>query len=300
MRWRTVTPPDAVLEITINLQAGTHYRLQITDSQQRIRDGVTESSVSVANDVSLTVTEEIDGGAVVEWVYGVPSVRNTDDSLDARLAITSAKMLAGQRIVYLTDDKGMVTSLSNSHEVQTLYGEVVERMLSDVDRETNNPVMVSMFRAILEPTRRRTYTEFQALEMPKLFHFFSGKKLNARTSYGQSVVTRLDITGSEVPSSLSYELAWFDLAKQVAWLRRSETADHDRTADEVLAFVRTLVDGAGQRLPRRFNVGSTGVSDEAVYAIDLKTGLPKSVAYTRHIEMLGFSLDLRRQISVIQ
>jgi hypothetical protein len=83
-------------------------------------------------------------------------------------------------------------------------------------------------------------------------------------------------------------------------LRRSETTDRDRTADEVLAFVRTLANGAGQQLPRQFDVGSAGVSDEAIYEIDLKTGLPKSVAFSKRTEMLGFSVIQRRVIRVIQ
>ena len=171
---------------------------------------------------------------------------------------------------------------------------------ADIDRETNDPAITNAFRAVYEPLRRDSLREFLALELPKLFHFFSGKKLNASESYSESKVTRLEFTGAEVPSRLRYELAWFDRTKQVAWLRWSQRADHDRTADEVLAFARTLADGTGQRLPQRFDVGSTGVSDEAVYEIDLKTGLPKSVAFAKRTEMLGFSVDVRRQIRVIQ
>ena len=296
----TAAPPDAVLEITTILQAGTNYRLEIVNSQQRVRAGVTESFVSIVSDVNLTVTEEIDGGAVVEWVFGASSVRDADDSLEARLAIATAHMTEGQRVVYRTDREGRVTKLGNSSEVQTLYGHVIDRTLSEIDRETDNPELVNMFRAIFDSVRRRTYMEFQALEMPKLFHFFSGRKLDARSSYGKSSNTRLDFTGSEVPSRLRYELAWFDNTKQVAWLRRSETTDRDRTADEVLAFVRTLANGAGQQLPRQFDVGSAGVSDEAIYEIDLKTGLPKSVAFSKRTEMLGFSVIQRRVIRVIQ
>ena len=297
---KTAAPVDELLEITTKLRAGTRYRLEVADTQVRIRDGVRETSVTVVTNVELKVTQVVGGVTVVELVFGTPAVRKTDDSLEARLVVTSYRMFEGKRVLYRTDSRGAVTGLANSHEIGAVFSALVDRMIRDVGRETNNPMIVESIRAGFEPMRRGAYMETLALELPKLIHFFSGIKLDARTNYSRPKVMRLRLNGAEVPSKLHYELAWFDRTLQVAWLRWSQTADSNRTADVVESFTRSLAASAGHRLPRRFDFGSAGASEGAVYELDLKTGLPKSIAFSRDYEMLGFSTRQSLKIRVIQ
>lgn len=296
----TAAPPDQPLEVATFLQAGLRYRLELTDTQQLIRDGATQEWLTVVIDIDLAVTQVSSGGAVFQWIFGMPAVQKTDGSLSSRISTQSYKMLEGERILYRTDGSGAVTGLGNSHEVETLFNAIVDRSLGDVERETNNPFTIETYRASLEPMRRGPYMEDLALELPKLLHFFSGRTLEASKRYSQSKVVRLSLNGAEVPSRLNYELAWFDPTNQIGWLRWSQTADRGRTANVVEAVSREIADRAGRRLPRRFDVGSVGVSEEAVYEIDLETGLPKSVVFSRDTKMLGFSVIERTQIRVLQ
>ena len=297
---KTAAPDDALLEIKNDLQSGMRYRLEITDTQQRLRDGVAEYSVTIVTEADLVVTEAVGGVAVVELVFGTPSVRNSDDSLEARLAITSYRIFEGKRILYRTNGSGAVTGLANSHEIGKVFNDVVDRLIRDVGRETNIPMIVESVRAGLDPMRRGPYMESLALELPKLFHFFSGLKLDSRTNYSRSKFMRLRLNGAEVAGTLDYDLAWFDRTKQVAWLRWSQTADRVRTADVVEAYMRDIAGKAGHRLPIRLDMGSVGASEGAVYELDLKTGLPKTIAFARHYEMLGFSSRQSLNIRVIQ
>ena len=209
-------------------------------------------------------------------------------------------MFEGKRILYRTNDSGAVTGLANSHEIGKVFNDVVDRLIRDVGRATNIPMIVESVRAGLDPMRRGPYMESLALELPKLFHFFSGRKLDSRTNYSRSKFMRLRLNGAEVAGKLDYDLAWFDRTKQVAWLRWSQTADHARTADVVEAYMREIAGKAGLRLPVRLDMGSVGASEGAVYELDLKTGLPKSIAFSRHYEMLGFSSRQSLNIRVIQ
>jgi hypothetical protein len=184
------------------------------------------------------------------------------------------------RFTYRTDSKGAVTGIGNSKEVASLYDALVERMLAEVIRSISDPLLVESFRAGFEPMRRGPYMEHLALELPRLLHFFSGRTIDASKRYSQNQTTRLRLDGTEVPSSLSYELAWFDRTKNIAWLRWIETADRRRTAVAAEAFVRGFASKAGQRLPRRLDIGPSSITDEA--------------------EMFNLELFDRREIRLIQ
>lgn len=296
---KTAAPRDELLEIATSFKAGERYRLEVTDTQRRMRNGATEFSITVEFRADLVVSEVVGGVTVLELTFGPPTVQNTSGGTEADMALTLYNMFDGKRLLYRTNDKGAVTGLVNSNEVGKVFNDIVDQMLRLVRRESNDPLAVAAFRAGFDPMRRGAYMEDLALELPKLVHFFSGLALDARKKYSRPKMMYPRINGTAVPSKLEYNLAWFDRTKQVAWLSWSQAADPVRTAEVVEAFMRGLVASAGQRLPLRFDFGASGASEGAIYELDLNTGLPKRIAFYREIEMVGSSVSQSVQIRVL-
>ena len=107
----------------------------------------------------------------------------------------SFKMIEGERILYRTNGRGAVTGLGNPNEVKTLYNAMIERVLADIDRETNDPAITNAFRAVYEPLRHDSLREFLALELPKLFHFSAAKS----STLAKAIASRRS-RGSNLPA----------------------------------------------------------------------------------------------------
>ena len=64
--------------------------------------------------------------------------------------------------------------------------------------------------------------------------------------------------------------------------------------------MESLVAQAGQPAPGDYKIGAVDVSDSADYEIDLATGFPKQVIYTRKVELFGFTQTEKRRIRVLR
>jgi len=65
------------------------------------------------------------------------------------------------------------------------------------------------------------------------------------------------------------------------------------------AYIAALAAQSGRAAPAQLDLGAINVSDSADYEIDLATGFPRQVIYTRTVELFGFTQTEKRRVRVI-
>ena len=292
--------PKGQLRIAANFPAGTRYRLEVTETRERARDGGFVMAQTSVLGVDMVVKSAAGAGSLIEWTFGPATIKTAGDPNAGRLASELGKLLDGQKVEYRTDPNGKVTALDNPGQLSSFYEKSIDRVLSGMGTENIDPKLVENIRANLAPLLSEDYAATRALELPKLVHFFSGLELAAGKTYSRASVMSLPPSAEALPSTLDYELKWFDRAAGVAWLHWQQSVDPERAASAVKAYMEILAASSGQSVPTDLNIGAIEVSDGADYEIDLATGFPKQVIYTREVELFGFSQIEKRRIRVLQ
>jgi hypothetical protein len=193
-----------------------------------------------------------------------------------------------------------VTGLVNSGQISEFYEKSIERVLTGIDAQAANPQLADKIRANLAPLLSDDYAATRALDLPRLLHFFSGLELATGKTYSRDSVMSLPPSADALPSTLIYELKWFDRAAGVAWLSWSQSVDPQRAAGAMRAYIETLAAQSDRSTPAQYDIGAVDISDSADYEIDLATGFPRQVIYTRRVGLFGFSQTEKRRIRVLR
>ena len=294
----SLTP--APLRIAASFPDGVRYRLEVTETRERKRDGGFVMAQTSEMSVDMVVKPGRGGGVLIEWIFGPATVKTAGDPKAGRLASELGKLLEGQRIEYYTNQSGKVTELSNPSQLLSFYEKSLDRVLLGIDAQSADPQRVNDIRANVAPFLSQNYAAERALDLPKLLHFFSGLELAAGKTYSRASVMSLPPSAEALASTLDYELKWSDPAVGVAWLSWRQSVDPERAAEAVKAYIETLVAQSGQPASSEYEIGAIDVSDGADYEIDLATGFPKQVIYTRKVELFGFTQTEKRRIRVLQ
>ncbi len=193
-----------------------------------------------------------------------------------------------------------MTGLVNPGQISEFYEKSIERVLTSIDAQAASPQLADKIRANLAPLLSDDYAAARALDLPRLLHFFSGLELAAGRTYSRDSVMNLPPSADALPSTLDYELKWFDRAAGVAWLSWRQSVDPQRAAGAMRAYIETLAAQSGRAPPEGFDLGAIDVSDGADYEIDLATGFPRQVSYTRKVTLFGFTQTEKRRIRVLR
>ncbi len=292
--------PTEQLNITANLPEGERYRLEVTETRQRMRDGGIVMAQTSELDVEMVVKSDSSGGALIEWTFGPATIKTAGDQRAGRLASELGKLVDGQQVAYHTNQNGEVTALDNPAQLTSFYEKSIDRVTEALDAQSADPELVADIRTNLAQLLSEDRAAARALELPKLLHFFAGLELAAGKTYSRPGLMNLPPSIEALPSTLDYELKWFDRAAGVAWLRWRQSVNPEQAAGAVKAYVETLADELDIAMPEKFSLGAIEVSDSADYEIDLQTGFPKQVIYTRNVELFGFSQTEKRRIRVFR
>jgi hypothetical protein len=292
--------PQGPLRITANMPDGARYRIEVTETRERVRDGGFVMAQTSELGVDMVVKSESGAGALIEWSFGPATVNSAGDPQAGRLASQLGKLIDGQKITYHINRNGNVTTLGNPAQLTSFYEKSIDRVVDALKTQTADPQLIDDIRTNLAPLLSEDYAAERALELPRLLHFFAGLELAAGETYSRDGVMNLPPSIEALPSTVAYELKWFDRTAGVAWLRWSQSVDPIRAADAVKAYIETLVAETGQPMPEEYDLGAIDVSDSADYEIDLATGFPKQVIYTRNVELFGFSQTEKRRIRVLR
>ncbi|MFT5182263.1 MAG: hypothetical protein ACI8S3_002153 [Alphaproteobacteria bacterium] len=291
--------PAGSLVIAANFPDGASYRLEVMETRERTRDGAFVMAQTSEMDVDMVVKPGPGEGTLIEWTFGPATVKTAGDPQAGRLASELGKLIEGQKVEYHTTQSGKVTTLGNPGQLSSFYEKSIDRVLKDIDAQSADPHLADDIRANMAPLLSQDYAAARALDLPKLLHFFSGLELAAGKTYSRDSVMSLPPSAKALPSTLDYELKWFDRAAGVAWLSWRQSVDPERAAGAVRAYIETLAAQSGQPAPEKFDIGAIDISDSADYEIDLATGFPKQVIYTRKVELFGFSQTEKRRIRVL-
>lgn len=296
-------PPEHLL-IATNFPEGERYRLEVTETRERSRDGrfvMGQTSEMGVDMVIKSGTAQGPGeGALIEWTFGPATVETAGDPRAGRLASELGKLIDGQIVVYRTNRDGEVTELGNPGQISVFYEKSIDRVLTAIDAQADDQRLVDNIRSNLTPLLSDDYAAARALDLPRLLHFFSGLELAAGQAYSRDGVMNLPPSADALPSTLDYELKWFDRPAGVAWLSWRQSVDPQRAAGAVKAYIETLAAQSGRATPEGFDIGAIEVSDGADYEIDLTTGFPRQVIYTRKVELFGFTQTEKRRIRVLR
>ena len=292
--------PEGPLRISANFQEGVRYRLEVIETRERARDGGFVMAQTSELGVDMLVKSSSDAGALIEWTFGPATVKTAGDPQAGRLANEIGRLIDGQKVAYRTNQNGEVTALANTAQLTSFYEKSIEQVLDGLAAQTDDPQLIDDVRANLATLLTEDYAATRALELPRLLHFFAGLELAKGITYSRAGEMNLPPSVEALPSTLDYELKWFDRTAGVAWLRWSQSVEPEQAAGAVKAYIETLAAQLGQSMPEEFNIGAIDVSDSADYEIDLATGFPKQVIYTRKVELFGFSQTEKRRIRVVQ
>ena len=288
------------LRIAANFRDGARYHLEVVETRERKRDGGYVMAQTSEMGVDMVVKAGRGDGALIEWTFGPATVTTAGDPKAGRLASEIGKLIDGQRIEYHTSQTGKVTELGNPAQLSSFYEKSVDRVLSGIDAQSADPQLADDIRASIAQLLSQDHATARALDLPKLLHFFSGLELAAGKIYSRAGVMSLPPSAASLPSTVDYELKWFDRTAGVAWLSWRQSVEPERAADAVKAYIESLVAQSGQPALGDYKIGAVEVSDSADYEIDLVTGFPKQVIYTRKIELFGFTQTEKRRIRVLQ
>lgn len=291
--------PSGVLRIAANFPDGVRYHLEVVETRERARDGAFVMAQTSEMDVDMVVKTGPGDGARIEWTFGPATVKTAGSPQAGRLASELGKLIDGQKVEYQTNRKGEVTGLSNPAQLTAFYEKSIDRVLGDIDAQSADPKLADDIRANMAPLLSQDYAAARALDLPRLLHFFSGLELAAGKKYSRAGVMSLPPSVDALPSTVNYELKWFDRTAGVAWMSWRQSVDPEQAAGAVRSYLENLIADSGQPVPETFDIGAIGVSDSADYEIDLATGFPRQVIYTRKVELFGFSQTEKRRIRVL-
>lgn len=223
-------PPTKPLRIAANFPEGARYRLEVTETRERVRDGgfVMAQTSEMGVDMVVKSGPGPEDGALIEWTFGPATIKTAGDPQAGRLASELGKLIDGQIVEYRTDRNGEVTEIGNPGQISTFYEKSIERVLGVIAAQAADPQLVEIIRANLARLLSNEYATARALDLPKLLHFFSGLELTAGQTYSRDGVMSLPPSGDALPSTLDYELKWFDRAAGVAWLSWRQSVDPER------------------------------------------------------------------------
>lgn len=292
--------PAGSLHIAVTFPQGARYRLEVTETRERVRDGGLVMAQSSEMGVDMVVNPGPSDGSLIVWTYGPATIETAGDPRAGRLASEIGKLIDGQIVEYRTSRSGEVTGIGNPDQLSSFYEKAIERVLASITAQADDPQVVDIIRANLAPLMSGDYAAARALDLPKLMHFFSGLELAAGQTYSRDSVMSLPPSADALPSTLEYELKWFDRAAGVAWLNWRQSVDPQRAAGAIRVYIETLAAQAGRSLPEGFDIGAINVSDSADYEIDLATGFPKQVIYTRKIALFDFTQTEKRRVRVLR
>lgn len=296
---KVASVPAGALRIAANFPDGARYHLEVVETRERARDGAFVMAQTSEMDVDMVVKSGPRNGARIEWTFGPAIVKTVGNPQAGRLASELGKLIDGQKVEYQTNQKGEVTGLSNPAQLTTFYEKSIDRVLGDIDAQSVDPKLADDIRANMAPLLSQDYATARALDLPRLLHFFSGLELTTGKKYIRAGVMSLPPSVDALPSTVNYELKWFDRTAGVAWMSWRQSVDPEQAAGAVRGYMETLIADAGQPVPETFDIGAIDVSDSADYEIDLATGFPKQVIYTRKVELFGFSQTEKRRIRVL-
>ncbi|NNE83630.1 MAG: hypothetical protein HKN28_06635, partial [Alphaproteobacteria bacterium] len=291
--------PAGAVRIAANFSDGVRYHLQVVETRERARDGAFVMAQTSEMDVNMVVKAGQRDGARIEWTFGPATVKTAGDPQASRLDSELGKLIDGQKVECQTNQKGEVTGLSNPAQLKTFYEKSIDRVLGDIDAQSADPQLADDIRANMAPLLSQDYAAARALDLPRLLHFFSGLELTTGKKYSRAGVMSLPPSVDALPSTVNYELKWFDRTAGVAWMSWRQSVDPKQAAGAVRGYLENLIADAGQLVPDTFDIGAIDVSDSADYEIDLATGFPKQVIYTRKVELFGFSQTEKRRIRVL-
>ncbi len=291
---------DGPLRIMANFPVEANYQLEVLETRKRERDGGILMARTSAMDVDMVVKAGSGEGVLVEWIYGPAIVRTAGDPNNGLLASELGKLIDGQKVAYRTNEAGEIIGLEDPSELTSFYEESIERVLSEIDEQFGDPELLDSVRARLAPLLSPDYASSRALDLPALLHFFGGRELVAGKTYSEPGTMSLPPTADALPATLEYELKWFDRAAGIAWLRWRQSVDPEEVAAAVLNRAQESAAQSGQPAPAELDIGPIEVSDGADYEIDVETGLPTQVIYTRTIELFGFLQTEKRRIRIVR
>ncbi len=287
------------LRVAANIPDGERFRLEVVETRERSRDGAFVMAQTSEMGVDMVVRLDPRDGAHIELTYGPATVKTAGNPQAGRLASELGKLIDGQKVEYHTNENGEVTGLENPAQLTSFYEKSIDRLLSGIETQSADPQLADDIRANMAPLLSQDYAAARALDLPKLLHFFSGLEMAMGKTYSRAGVMSLPPSANELPSTVNYELKWFDRTAGVAWMSWRQSVDSEQAAGAVQGYIETLVADSGQPLSEEFDIGAIDVSDNADYEIDLATGFPKQVIYTRKVELFGFSQTEKRRIRVL-
>lgn len=292
--------PVAPLRISMNFPEDARYRLEVSEIRERRRDGVLVSAQTSTMHVEMVTEPGPGDGVLIRWTYGPAAVKSTSNISAGLLENALGKLIDGQEVAYHTDREGRVIKIDDPSQLISFYEKSIDRILEAVDPEDTDPDLIAGIRQNLAPLLSPNYAAARALELPRMLHFFSGLEMTTGEIYHREGQMSLPPSAEALASTVDYELKWFDRAAGVAWLHWKQSADADEAAGAISAYISTQFAQLGQEMPDKFNVGAVTISDDADYQIELTTGLPKQVIYTRTVELFGFTQTEKRRIRVLR
>lgn len=295
-----VARPPTPLRVAANFSDGETFRLEVTETRERLRDGGLVMAQTTSLSIDMAVTVDAAGDALIEWTYGPAEIQTAGDPNAGRLANAIGKLIEGQKIAYLTNQAGEVIGLQNPNQLAAFYRSSIDRVVAGMRAQAADTQLANSIRDKLQPLLTPASQSARALELPRLLHFFNGLELETGKVYRRSGEMNLPPGAESLASALRYELKWFDQAAGVAWLRWTQEPEPGQAARAVQAYLAEMLAQSGQDTPEDIDIGAVEVADSADYEIDLKTGFPKQVVYTRKVDLFGFSQTEKRRVRVLQ
>jgi hypothetical protein len=275
---RTVTLPS-------DWAVGMRYHIELTKTREKYERGDLKERALNLTPIDVEVLEKRDDGYTVRWTLGSSAILGRED-VDA-MSERIAELNRGLQVDFKTDRQGSFVSLAAPEKIEAEMSKRIDVLGKELLKQGMSADEVAAFTRILSQSYRgESYRALLAKE-PQLFYMPSGSSLSVGQKRAWESSLPNPLGGEPLPANAYLELRTLRPEKNEAVVEWRQSIDAVKAGPILEASVREAAKQRGKELPEGVTVNMDALEDAATYVYDSKTGVPRSVEWSRSSVMVG-------------
>ncbi len=262
------------VELPADWKKGDTYRIEYVKERIDTRAKKTATAKSTTL-IDVEVKDRNDQGFLVVWTHGETRLEG-DQARDARLQ-KLADLEKGLRVELQTDEKGVPEKIVNETEVRAFWDRLKAVVSSELQQKGAQKAVLEAHEELASPDLMLQ----SLLQAPQTYYFLCGSSLEKGKPSEYEDMLQNPFGGEPFPCKGAILLKEVDPSKGEACLEWSQKLDPGRTQAILKESLGRWAVKLGKPPPKDEEFENFEIDDRARYAIDVHTGLPKTVTHTR-------------------
>lgn len=284
------TAPVAIA-LTARIEIGRKDALVLVKGRDEWKNGELVKSNESSTDVDVEYLERREQGYLCRWRYGEIRLPELGDAKATEIARKIASTMSGTHFDLLLDEDGVVTAFAEEEAAAKRFAEhfeTVEKTLLEGSASDDKA------HAALKAALRATRASLQGpalvstlLREPNQFYALGGTSLEVGAPVEFENHLSNPFGGEPLLAHAKLELLETMGGGARARVRWTQVIDRDGYRAWFLEWATETAERAGRAAPRAEEIPEIDITDETLYVLDLATGLPESMTWTRTLVSEG-------------